>query len=103
MKGGPTLGVHVEYAINDDKIASIDRYSGRLSAISVGNTVRCRALFKLNLFSVIYIEDNAYSSFPFFMLSLVNCLAKATCDEMIYLDSIVSLFLGVEAHFLLHC
>ncbi|XP_027357563.1 nuclear pore complex protein GP210 isoform X2 [Abrus precatorius] len=38
MKGGPTLGVHVEYEIENDKIASIDRYSGRLSAISIGNT-----------------------------------------------------------------
>ncbi|MED6133436.1 hypothetical protein PIB30_028200 [Stylosanthes scabra] len=38
MKGGPTLGVHVEYSIENDKVASIDRYSGRLLAISVGNT-----------------------------------------------------------------
>ncbi|RYR07176.1 hypothetical protein Ahy_B05g074493 isoform E [Arachis hypogaea] len=38
MKGGPTLGVNVEYSIENDKIASIDRYSGRLLAISVGNT-----------------------------------------------------------------
>ncbi|KAK4272113.1 hypothetical protein QN277_020709 [Acacia crassicarpa] len=45
MKGGPTLGVHVEYAINDDKIASIDRYSGRLSAISIGNTTILARVF----------------------------------------------------------
>ncbi|MED6170545.1 hypothetical protein PIB30_032004 [Stylosanthes scabra] len=38
MKGGPTLGVHVEYSIENDKVASIDRYSGRLLATSVGNT-----------------------------------------------------------------
>lgn len=49
MKGGPTLGVHIEYAIEDDKIASIDRYSGRLSAILIGNTVRCEILIKLNI------------------------------------------------------
>ncbi|XP_061357530.1 nuclear pore complex protein GP210 isoform X2 [Gastrolobium bilobum] len=45
MKGGPTLGVHVEYSIENDKIASIDRYSGRLSAISVGNTTILASIF----------------------------------------------------------
>ncbi|KAF7801531.1 nuclear pore complex protein GP210 isoform X1 [Senna tora] len=38
LKGGPTLGVRVEYEIEDDKIATIDRYSGRVSAILIGNT-----------------------------------------------------------------
>ena len=47
VKGGPTLGVHVEYSIENDKIASIDRYSGRLLAISVGNTVSCGILLRL--------------------------------------------------------
>jgi len=47
MEGGPTLGVHVEYTIENDKIASIDRYSGRVSASSTGNTVRCEILFRL--------------------------------------------------------
>lgn len=41
MEGGPSLGANVEYAIESDKIASIDRYSGRLLAISIGNSVRC--------------------------------------------------------------
>ncbi|XP_054801518.1 nuclear pore complex protein GP210 [Prosopis cineraria] len=45
MKGGPTLGVHVEFAIEDDKIASINRYSGRLSAISTGNTTVLARVF----------------------------------------------------------
>lgn len=47
MEGGPSLRVHVEYAIESDKIASIDRYSGRLKAISIGNTVRCEILLGL--------------------------------------------------------
>jgi nuclear pore complex protein Nup210 len=41
VEGGPSLGVHVQYAVENDKIASIDRYSGWLLAISTGNTVRC--------------------------------------------------------------
>ncbi|KAG8634965.1 hypothetical protein MANES_17G112100v8 [Manihot esculenta] len=38
VKGGPTIGVNVEYASLDDRIATIDRSSGQLSAISPGNT-----------------------------------------------------------------
>ncbi|KAL6506124.1 hypothetical protein OROHE_022653 [Orobanche hederae] len=38
VEGGPSLGVHIEYAVENDKIASIDRYSGRLLAISTGTT-----------------------------------------------------------------
>lgn len=49
MEGGPTLSGHVEYAIENDKIASIDKYSGRLSAVALGNTVRCEILFRLNI------------------------------------------------------
>ncbi|RDX93240.1 Nuclear pore complex protein GP210, partial [Mucuna pruriens] len=45
MDGGPTLGVHVEYEIENDKIASIDRYSGRLAAISIGNTTIIASIF----------------------------------------------------------
>ncbi|XP_029128899.1 nuclear pore complex protein GP210 isoform X3 [Cajanus cajan] len=45
MEGGPTLGVHVEYEIENDKIASIDRYSGRLSASSIGNTTIIASVF----------------------------------------------------------
>lgn len=52
MKGGPTLGVHVEYSIENDKIASMDKYSGQLSAISIGNTVRCEILLRLILFHI---------------------------------------------------
>lgn len=49
MEEGPTLGVHVEYEIDNDKIASIDRYSGRLLASSIGNTVRCEILLRFNI------------------------------------------------------
>ncbi|BAU00962.1 hypothetical protein VIGAN_11010600 [Vigna angularis var. angularis] len=45
MEGGPTLGVRVEYGIENDKIASIDRYSGRLSASSIGNTTITASVF----------------------------------------------------------
>ncbi|KAH1248383.1 Nuclear pore complex protein [Glycine max] len=45
MEGGPTLGVHVEYEIDNDKIASIDRYSGRLLASSIGNTTIIASVF----------------------------------------------------------
>lgn len=40
MKGGPTFGSYVEYATMDDVIASIHKSTGRLSAVSPGNTVR---------------------------------------------------------------
>ncbi|XP_058778625.1 nuclear pore complex protein GP210 isoform X1 [Vicia villosa] len=45
VEGGPSLGVHVEYAVENDKIASIDRYSGRLLANSIGNTTILASLF----------------------------------------------------------
>ncbi|XP_015576193.2 nuclear pore complex protein GP210 isoform X1 [Ricinus communis] len=38
VKGGPTIGVYVEYASLDDGIATVDRSSGQLSGISPGNT-----------------------------------------------------------------
>lgn len=38
LKGGPTIGVNVEYMSMDDEVATIDRSSGRLSASSPGNT-----------------------------------------------------------------
>ncbi|KAJ9135376.1 hypothetical protein P3X46_032567 [Hevea brasiliensis] len=38
VKGGPTIGVDVEHATLDDRIATIDRSSGQVSAISPGNT-----------------------------------------------------------------
>ncbi|XP_050223905.1 nuclear pore complex protein GP210 [Mercurialis annua] len=38
VKGGPTIGVYVEYVSLDDGIATVDRFSGKLSAISPGNT-----------------------------------------------------------------
>lgn len=45
VEGGPSLGVHVEYAVESDKIASIDRYSGRLLANSIGNTTILASVF----------------------------------------------------------
>ncbi|XP_027187547.1 nuclear pore complex protein GP210 isoform X1 [Cicer arietinum] len=45
MEGGPSLGANVEYAIESDKIASIDRYSGRLLAISIGNSTVVASVF----------------------------------------------------------
>lgn len=45
LKGGPTIGVNVEYTSLDDEVATIDRSSGRLSASSPGNTtIRARVL-----------------------------------------------------------
>ena len=40
MKGGPTIGSYVEYTSMDDDTATIHKSSGRLSAVSPGNTVR---------------------------------------------------------------
>ncbi|KAL6532745.1 hypothetical protein OROGR_013705 [Orobanche gracilis] len=45
VEGGPSLDVHVEYAVENDKVASIDRYSGRLLAISTGNTTIIASVF----------------------------------------------------------
>lgn len=39
MRGGPTTGAVIEYASMDDLTARIHRSAGRLSAISLGNTV----------------------------------------------------------------
>lgn len=44
MKGGPQIGAVIEYASLDDQIATIDKSSGRLSAISPGSSVRYVAL-----------------------------------------------------------
>ncbi|KAH7510680.1 hypothetical protein FEM48_ZijujUnG0099600 [Ziziphus jujuba var. spinosa] len=38
VKGGPTFGSYVEYATMDDVIASVHKSTGRLSAVSPGNT-----------------------------------------------------------------
>ncbi|XP_065877577.1 nuclear pore complex protein GP210 isoform X2 [Euphorbia lathyris] len=38
VKGGPTVGAYAEYASLNDGIVTIDRSSGKLSAISPGNT-----------------------------------------------------------------
>ncbi|RVW46520.1 Retrovirus-related Pol polyprotein from transposon RE1 [Vitis vinifera] len=44
VKGGPQIGVVIEYASLDDRIATVNKSSGRLSAISPGNSVRYDAL-----------------------------------------------------------
>ncbi|CAI0454950.1 unnamed protein product [Linum tenue] len=38
VEGGPTIGQYVEFASEDEQIATVDKASGRLSAISPGNT-----------------------------------------------------------------
>ncbi|CAK9176162.1 unnamed protein product [Ilex paraguariensis] len=38
VRGGPTIGAHVEYASMDDESAKMNKSSGLLSAISPGNT-----------------------------------------------------------------
>lgn len=38
VRGGPTIGAYVEYASMEDGTATIHRSSGRLSAVSPGNT-----------------------------------------------------------------
>ncbi|KAJ8750145.1 hypothetical protein K2173_014060 [Erythroxylum novogranatense] len=38
VNGGPTVGAHIEYSSMDDGIVAVERSSGRLSAISPGNT-----------------------------------------------------------------
>lgn len=45
VEGGPTIGAHVEYASMDDGIATIDKYTGRLSANSPGNTTILATFF----------------------------------------------------------
>ncbi|PRQ54034.1 putative invasin/intimin cell-adhesion [Rosa chinensis] len=45
LKGGPTVGVNVEYTSMDDEVATIDGSSGQLSARLPGNTtIRARVL-----------------------------------------------------------
>ncbi|XP_004304654.1 PREDICTED: nuclear pore membrane glycoprotein 210-like [Fragaria vesca subsp. vesca] len=46
LKGGPTLGVNVEYTSMDDEVATIDRSSGRLSASLPGNTTISATVLK---------------------------------------------------------
>ncbi|GMP75761.1 hypothetical protein CsSME_00032736 [Camellia sinensis var. sinensis] len=54
VRGGPTIGAYVEYASMEDGTATIHRSSGRLSAVSPGNTVslfcRCGLLSVLSTF-----------------------------------------------------
>ncbi|XP_052195537.1 nuclear pore complex protein GP210 isoform X2 [Diospyros lotus] len=38
VKGGPTIGSYVEYACMNDKTATVHKSSGKLSAVSPGNT-----------------------------------------------------------------
>lgn len=45
MKGGPTVGVYIQYASMDDGIATVDKSSGRLCAISPGNTTILSSVF----------------------------------------------------------
>ncbi|CAK7328122.1 unnamed protein product [Dovyalis caffra] len=45
MKGGPTIGVYFQYASMDDEIATVDKSSGRLYAISPGNTTILSTVF----------------------------------------------------------
>ncbi|EXC20346.1 hypothetical protein L484_020567 [Morus notabilis] len=45
VEGGPTISVYVEYASKDDSIATIHKSSGRLSAISHGNTTILASVF----------------------------------------------------------
>ncbi|XP_050383609.1 nuclear pore complex protein GP210 [Argentina anserina] len=46
LKGGPTIGVNVEYTSMDDEVARVDRASGRLSASLPGNTTIRATVFK---------------------------------------------------------
>ncbi|KAL5860539.1 hypothetical protein ACOSQ4_001835 [Xanthoceras sorbifolium] len=45
LKGGPTIGIYVEYASMDDEIATIHKSSGQLFAISPGNTTLLATVF----------------------------------------------------------
>ncbi|KAF9666359.1 hypothetical protein SADUNF_Sadunf16G0221300 [Salix dunnii] len=45
MKGGPTIGVYFQYASMDDGIATVDKSSGRLCAISPGNATILSTVF----------------------------------------------------------
>ncbi|KAI8533615.1 hypothetical protein RHMOL_Rhmol10G0023300 [Rhododendron molle] len=45
VRGGPTIGAHVEYASMDDGTATIHKSSGRLSAVSPGNTTVVATLY----------------------------------------------------------
>ncbi|KAJ4729295.1 nuclear pore complex protein [Melia azedarach] len=45
LKGGPTIGVYVDYTSMDDEIATVHRSSGQLFAISPGNTTLLATVF----------------------------------------------------------
>ncbi|KAM7268816.1 hypothetical protein ACFE04_010982 [Oxalis oulophora] len=45
LKGGPTIGVHVNYATMDDGVAIVDSFSGRLTAMSPGNTTLVSTIY----------------------------------------------------------
>lgn len=45
VRGGPTIGSHVEYASMDDGTATINKSSGRLSAVAPGNTTVVATLY----------------------------------------------------------
>ncbi|KAK0591220.1 hypothetical protein LWI29_037217 [Acer saccharum] len=45
LKGGPTIGIYVEYASMEDKIATVHKSSGQLFAISPGNTTLFATVF----------------------------------------------------------
>ncbi|CAN1272932.1 Nuclear pore complex protein GP210 [Linum perenne] len=47
VEGGPTIGQHVEFASEDETIATVDKGSGRLSAISPGNTTIISTVYGL--------------------------------------------------------
>ncbi|KAF7130117.1 hypothetical protein RHSIM_Rhsim10G0015700 [Rhododendron simsii] len=47
VRGGPTIGAHVEYASMDDGTATIHKSSGRLSAVSPGNTGNLFSFYEL--------------------------------------------------------
>ncbi|KAL3629180.1 hypothetical protein CASFOL_026402 [Castilleja foliolosa] len=45
VRGGPKIGSHVQYANLDDHTAEIDKFSGRLSAISPGNSILVATIY----------------------------------------------------------
>ncbi|XP_038715182.1 nuclear pore complex protein GP210 isoform X2 [Tripterygium wilfordii] len=45
VEGGPSIGVYIEYASLDDKVATVDRSTGKLLAILPGNTTLLVTLY----------------------------------------------------------
>ncbi|PIN01198.1 Nuclear pore complex, gp210 component [Handroanthus impetiginosus] len=45
IRGGPKIGSHIQYASMDDQTAKIDKFSGRLSAISPGNSTLVATIY----------------------------------------------------------